>query len=355
MPAPRWTPQRLDPLGGVTAQAFAWAFGLGALGTAVVVSATGWAGYQAGWLIAALLALVAAVGVTLRSSAPRLAPFSIGSVIALHLLGLAAVVLEAIARTDTSSGPGWSPAALALLVMVTASFRPATEILVASAASGVVVAVILSLTAADPVASRIESAAVGAVPVLSAGAGAAAFSLVLVRRLLAWRDETARSRRAETLRMRAEAREDLRLHRLGVVEHDIQPFLLGVLRSGGVDAVMTEEARRLAGELRVLLAEHRDEVWLSDLVRTFVDPDRLAARMDETQRAAVEALCTALADRAPQATLQRRGARATLALSWGSGRGALGPELLAMTRHVFPGARITPAAGRIEVDFAAEG
>ncbi|HWL01846.1 MAG TPA: hypothetical protein VNQ52_05665 [Microbacteriaceae bacterium] len=355
MAGPRVTPQQLDPLGGVTAQAYAWVLGLGALGMALVVSAIQWPATAPGWLIAAIVPLAGAVAVALWASAPQRAPFTWRSAVLMHVLALCAVWLEAASRWGIDAAPswGWGPLALALLIIVTGSFRPAIEVAIESLAATIAVFGIAYAAGAASGTEPIAAATIAAMPVLCVGAGATAYSAVLVRRLLAWREDTSRSRRAEALRLREQAREELRTHRLGLVEREIEPFLRSLLAAGSSDAAAAAEARRLAGELRALLTDQREQAWLSELVGELTDPDRLAARMDETQRAAVEALCAALGRRAPRAVLRRQGARGVLVITWERGPGRLGPELLAMARHVFPGTRIALTARRIELGFAA--
>lgn len=353
------SPQQLDPLGGVTAQSFAWIFTAGAFGTAAGLTATHRGEYHSLPLLLTAFGLLLAIGVIVVLSArPRNAPFTRWSALAIHLVGLAAVGCEAAAQwgSDTAVRSDWAPLSLALFVMVTGCFRPAREILVLSVGSALVVGIITTAgaDAADLALPSVVYAGLTAGPLLAAGAGAAMFSAALVRRLLRWRARTEGGRLAAAESIRARVREDLRDERIDLVESEIGPFLRDVLARDATDAADAERARELGEALRRALVAEADEVWLADLVVELHDPEVLAPRMDETQRAAVEAACMALAARRASATLERADAGIRLTLRWErGGRGRLGPELQAILRSVFPGARLRLASREVELEFDA--
>jgi hypothetical protein len=249
----------------------------------------------------------------------------------------------------------WAPIAYALIVLPLGCYRPAREVFLGSAIGATVVG---AVTVAGQAAwgsslPPVVYAGLTAGPVLAAGAGAAVFAHVIVGRLRAWRDATreARGELAETVR--AEVRGQLREERLALVEADAAPFLRQLLEAGRTDAGTAEQARALSDALRRALVEEVDGVWLDDLVERLDDPDGLAARMDDTQRATIEAACAALADRRLSAELARAGDRIRFTLAWDrAGRGRLGPELQALIRAAFPEAQLRPSARTIELAFA---
>ncbi len=353
----RISPQQLDPLAGVTAQAFAWVFTFAAFATSVGLTLVHRVEYHdLPLLLGAFAALAAAGLVAILASSPRRAPFTWRASVAVHVFCLTAVVLEAAAQWGTNAAvrSDWAPLALALLIMATGCFRPALEILALTAVSASVVAgvTVAGSFAAVSMLPPAVYAGLTAGPILAAGVGAAVFSTTLVRRLQRWRDETRSERLAAVERMRERVRDDLRDERLTLIEGEVGPFLRDLLARGETDEHTAETARQLADQLRRALVEEADGVWLDGVVGELHDPDGLATRMDETQRAAVEAACTALADRRARATLERAGRRIRLVLVWErGGRGRLGPELQAMLRHVFPGASIRPGKRRVEVEF----
>jgi hypothetical protein len=341
-------PQQLDPLGGVTAQVFAWTFtGVAVLTTAGMSIAHRSEYVYPAMLVPAFAGIALACAVLVYASSPRRAPFSRTSAIVVHLAGLLAVVAEALTQwgANISSRSDWAPVVLALFVLAMASFRPAGELVSGSIVSAAVVLVVTyaGVTAAGAPLPPLVYAGLTAGPLLAAGTGAAAFSAVAVRRLSRWRDRTSVLRRAEAERIRSTVREELHSERLELVESEVGPFLRGLLERGDVTADDSRRARELG-----------DGVWLDDLVAELRDPHGLAVRMDDTERAAVEAACASLADRRTVATLERTGSSARLTLRWGHGRDRLGPEVQAMLRIVFPDARVQPALRLVELEFDAD-
>ncbi|HLU62898.1 MAG TPA: hypothetical protein VKY66_00075 [Protaetiibacter sp.] len=350
-------PQQLDPLGGVTAQAFAWVLTVAALATSVGVSLVHHTEYHDALLLTAAYAcLAAACLVVLLASSPRRAPFTRRSALAVHGTCLAAVGFEAAAQwgSNVTVRSDWSPLALALLVMAMACFRPARELLAMAAVSALIVG---AVTAAGSMAAGVALPPIvyGCLtggPLLAAGVGAAAFSATAVRRLLRWREQTSELRRTDAERIRFQVRSELHDERLALVESEVGPFLRGVLDAGELTTDDAERARTLGDALRRALVEEADGVWLGDLVSELHDVDGLAAHMDDTQRAVVEAACASLAHRRTVATVQRIDGRGHFSLHWSrGGRGRLGPELQALLRIVFPGARLHLGTRRLEFEF----
>lgn len=354
------SPQQLDPLGGVTAQAFAWVFTAAAVGTSVGLSIVHREEYHDGLLLAGAYACLAiACVVVLLASSPLRAPFTRRSSLAVLLAALAAVGLEAAAQWghDVTVRSDWAPLALALLVMAMACFRPALELLgLAVAGAAVVAAVTVSnAMASDVPLPPVVYAGLTAGPLLGAGVGAAAFSATVVRRLLRWRQQTSELRRAEAERIRALVRTELQDERLAMVESEVGPYLRELLERGEVTSADVERAQTLGDALRRALVDEADEVWLGDLVSELHDADGLAALMDDAQRAVVEAACASLGDRHTAAWLDRTGNRVRVTLHWSRGGGGrLGPELQAMMRMVFPGARVQLTSRRVELEFDVE-
>jgi len=353
----RSTPQQLDPLGGVTAEAFTWVYTVGSVAAAVGMSLRHRDEYHHAALLLLAFACFAASAITvLLASAPRRAPFGTRSAVLAYTFSLAAVVFESTAQwgSDGAARSDWAPLVLALLLVVMGSFRPAVELLVVTGVGVVLVGV---LTGVNSVASAAEQpplvyAGLTAGPVLATGLASAAYSATLVRRLQAWREATRGRRQRAVEQLRVRVRDDLRDERLTLVEGEVGPFLRGLLARGATDAADAERARRLGDALRGALVAEADGVWLGDLVDVLDDPHGLAGRMDETQRAALEAACTALAGRHTTASLTGAGAAVRCTLRWErGGRGRVGPEVQAILRAVFPGARVTPERRRLVIEF----
>lgn len=354
----RPTPQRLDPLAGVTAQLFVWALTAAAFALAVSLSIIHRAEYQdRPLLVLALAAMGGACLVTIFASSPRRAPFSDANAGWLHTLCIVAVLLEAAAQwgTNATVRSDWAPIAYALLVLVTGCYRPAREILVMGVVDTLIVG---AVTVAGQVAYGsallpLVYAGLTAGLVLAASVGAATFSHILVDRIVRWREDSREARAELAVTLRSEVREQLREERIALVEAEIGPFLRDLLEQGSADARASERARTLSEALRRELVDEVDGRWLSDLVWRLHDPDGLASYMDETQHATIEAACAALADRRVSARLSRSGDGIRFTLAWDrAGRGRIGPELQALIRAAFPGALVRPNQRLVAVDFA---
>lgn len=352
MPIFHHTPQRLDPLGGVTAQVFAWVACAGALATAVVIASIHDRNAHPAGLIAAFAALIASIVIVLTASAPRYAPFSRSSAGGLHLLGVVAVVLEAIARSgaDVTPRTSWAPVSLAILIMVTSSFRPPGEIIFMSLLSAAAVGVVEAV-----VAARVGSHAPGvffvvsaSLPIVCVGVGAGAFSWLLVRRLLQWRAQTEFVRNADVQAMRARVHEEIQREGLALAESEIDPFLREVLAAGGTGEQASARARILADRLRGFLSRTLTESWSSVPGVRIEDPRGQLAQLDEAQRAAIEVVCLVLARSSPRVVLNPGEGFTTLTITWTRGLGRLRGDVIAMLRDVFPAARIARRAPRIE-------
>lgn len=351
------TPQKLDPLAGVTGQMFVWGISVTSIVIAASLTSIHFAEYNDHrMLVLALVAVAGACVVTVLASAPHRAPFTRADTVLVHMLCLIAVVCEAAAQwgTDATVRSDWGPIAYALLVAVTGCYRPARWVLISSTAGAAVVA---AVTIAGQLAygsglPPVVYAVLTAGPVLAAGVGAAAFSHVIVDRLLSWRAATQEQRAELAEALREEVRAEVRAERLALVELEVAPYLRGLLAADQTDAASAARAAELGEALRRALVEEVDGVWLSDLVDVLEDPDGFAARMDGTQRAVIEAACASLPNRRVAARLARSGDGIRLVLEWERGEGSrLRPELQALIRLTFPGARLRPSSRRIELEF----
>ncbi len=353
------TAQQLDPLAGVTAQLFVWGFTATAFILSFSMSLIHRPEYtDMPMLGLALTTLAVACIVTVVASAPLRAPFTGADAGLVHVLCLTAVLLEAGAQwgTDATVRSDWAPLAYGLIVLVTGCYRPAREVLVMSLVGTFVVGTVtvLGQIAYGATLPPVIYAGLTAGPVLAAGVGASVFAHVIVRRLSLWREATTGIRGDLAQALRAEVREQLREERIALVEAEVGPFLRELLETGATDQASSERALRLGDALRRALVEEAEGAWLSDLVSRLHDPDGLSSHMDETQHAAIEAACAALADRRLSARLARAGDRIRFTLAWDrSGRGRLGPELQAVIRAAFPGAELRPASRMLVLDFPA--
>jgi hypothetical protein len=287
------TPQRLDPLGGVTAQYFTWSVAIVAVAVACVQLLRHASQIESPALEGlALLCILTAAGAVMDGASPRRFPFTRWRHAALHLLGLGAIIFDRASR-DTGEGQSaaWGAVCLAILLMTIGSYRPAGEIVLFSAVSAVIVAGIIVAVAGDSTAAQTAASALArAAPILAVGVGAAAFSRTLVSRLTAWQKGNDERGAAAREKVRSELLAEVSRDRYELIEHRVGPFLQGVLTSGQVTPADIARARGLATSIRRTLLAEASWSWLDDLADVVDDPDRAADRMNAEQRMAVGGL-----------------------------------------------------------------
>jgi hypothetical protein len=259
------TPQTLDPLGGLTARYFLITTVALAAGTAGVLVARHPHDISSPLIQGgALVVLAAAIVQAILAADPRWFPFSGTRHTLLQVTMLLAAALDVASRDPGPAiGSAWGPTCVALLYVMVGSFRPPREILVLAAISALVVAAILaarlgSLAPALAVSQLLRSI----VPIAAVGAGAAAFSSVLIRRLLAWRAEQS----SVPDSARTAAATDVQRDRLDFVDYRVGPYLEGLLASDVLTPVDAARARGLAASLRQQMLRDASRPWFVDVV-----------------------------------------------------------------------------------------
>ena len=287
------TPQRLDPLGGVTAQYFTGSVAIVAVAVASVQLFRHASQIEIPVLEAlALLCIFAAAGTVMDGASPRRFPFTRRRHVMLHLLGLGAIVFDRASRnTGEGQSAAWGAVCLAILLMTIGSYRPAGEIVLFSALSAlIVVGIIVAFAGDNSAAQTAVSALARAAPILAVGLGAAAFSRTLVHRLTVWQNGNRARAAAQREMVRAELLAEVSRDRYELIEHRAGPFLQGILTSGQITPSDVARARGLATSLRRSLLAEAAWSWLDDLADVVDDPDRAADAMSTEQRVAVGGL-----------------------------------------------------------------
>ncbi|NYF09155.1 hypothetical protein HDC94_000311 [Leifsonia sp. AK011] len=283
---PEWldTPQTLDPLGGLTARHFASASTAIAGGVVALMLVTFSASIQSPlFQTVALAAFVVAAVSNLQGVDPGRFPYGPVRHAVLHALMLVAFAFDCASRPPGVTG-SWAPVALTILVVVMGSFRPWIEILVFTGISAITIAIIAWLGGATPghVLAYI-------VPLVSVGAGAAAFSRVLVTRVREWQRFNEHVVDTERASIRASEEAEAIARRTELVDYRVGPFLEQILASGQVTPVDIARARGLATTLRTMLLRSARASWLAELVDELDDPDRLLDTLTADQRRVIGA------------------------------------------------------------------
>ncbi len=358
------TPQTLDPLGGLTARYFALVTTVIAAVSAAVILAM-WANnvVTPALQVGALVAFVAALLVNVVGVDPRFFPFGAGRHAALHGLMLLACLLDAASRLP---GPGqiggWAPVALTILLVLMGSFRPTLEIALFTSVSAIVIAVIVWLNRAGlDELGTIELMLKHTVPLLAVGAGAAAFSHVLVSRVSAWQAENAVVLATSRNAIRAAEETEVLRRRGELIDYRVGPYLEQILDADSLTPVDIARARGLATTLRTMMVRNATRSWLAELVDELDDPAAIVDSLTAEQRRGISAVVTELrashdlVDDTVCATLAA-GSPASLRISAG-----LRPDrpvrlrpaaYRAVLRSVFPRARVDVGEERVDITLA---
>ncbi|MCC6855026.1 MAG: hypothetical protein IT189_03080 [Microbacteriaceae bacterium] len=294
---PRATPQRLDPLGGLTAQYFTWSVVIIAFAVAVTQVVRHANDVSSPALEAiALLCIVAAGGAVVDGSSARRFPFSAQRHAFLHLLGVLAVTFDLAGRTTgVGESAAWGAVCLAILLMTIGSYRPAAEILLMTAVSSFAVVALVVAFSSGLTPAQVAVIAIGrAAPIAAVGAGAAAFSKTLVAGLTQWQNGSAARAAIARETVREQLLAEVSHARFELLEHRAAPFLQEVLDRGTVTPADAARARGLATSLRRTMLAEAARGWLVELADTVDDPERVTDRMTPEQRMALGALISEL-------------------------------------------------------------
>lgn len=353
---PAWldTPQTLDPLGGLTARYFAAASTGIAGGVVILMLALFSTTITSPALQAvALLAFVVAGVSNLRGVDPSRFPYGPMRHALLHALMIVAFAFDCLSRPPGAIGT-WAPVALTIMVVVMGSFRPWIEIAAFTTVSAVGIGVIAVLAQTRP-----DHVLAYLVPLLAVGAGAAAFSRVLVTRVRAWQRLNEHVVDTERASIRASEEAEALARRTELVDYRVGPFLEQILDSDLVTPIDIARARGLATTLRTMLVRSARASWLAELVDELDDPDRLLETLTADQRRVLGAGIAEARYSAPlvpgsvRAVLTAgppRSMRISASLNAGEGNPGRRPAAyLAVLRYAFPVAKLTIGDDAIEV------
>ena len=188
----------------------------------------------------------------------------------------------------------WSPIALALLLASLAPYLSAARILILGTLSAVMsmaaTAVSLTVEPHPTYWPPLVQVLLGSGMILVAIAASTVFCYQVVARTLRWAD-TSSGKLISSGVLGEAARRRILHQELASVSERALPLLKRVTASGVVTEADRDEAGVLAESLRVELVERSNLSWLESLTRqmslTVIDHDRLAERMNLSQRSAL--------------------------------------------------------------------
>ena len=308
--------QQLDPVGSYGSRPITLVLSLGIIAVAAGATALSWSAVSNP--VAALLAVVAtaisALGITFWSS-PLRAPFRWTGFVVVMLFAAFSLVLAAAGTWYRSANvfEQWAPITVGLILVQLSSYRSARELTEATVLGGLLAAFVAVIHPtpshfAEPTLVIVLGAAV---PLVALGAGATAYSTVIVRSLGRWYSRTATSERAASLAMKDHVLQSVHDDRVGILNDSVVPFFSGLLARGVITHDDREAAGEIASSIRSIMVADVDRSWLDSVVdevasrrggsespgsEVVQDEFRLASGMSTEQRIVVRAVLIALFD-----------------------------------------------------------
>jgi hypothetical protein len=308
--------QQLDPVGSYGSRPITLVMSLGVVGLAAGATALTWPAVSDP--LTAFLAIfataVAALGITFWSS-PLRAPFRwSGFVIVVVFAGLS-LVLSALSTWDASADldDQWAPITVGLILVQLSSYRPARELVAATVLGGILAGFVAVLhpTFGDAVLPPLVRVLDAALPLVALGAGATAYSAVLVRSLGQWYAQTGVGERPDSAAVKERVVRAVQDDRVSILNHSVVPFLAALLESDAVTEADRSHARSIADTIRLAMVADVHRSWLDSVLDQLAlergdgavpgsevvqDPHRAASEMTTEQRIVIRAVVLALFD-----------------------------------------------------------
>jgi chorismate-pyruvate lyase len=284
------TAQEIDPLSGITARIFVVAVSIVAVTVAGALTVLSGSETSSFPLVAlGLGALVAAFVVLIRAADPYRRRVTRAAYGISFSLVLVACILESLGQsgTDTDVRNDWGPIAVALVLMVSGSYRPPGEIVVRTLIATVVVAATTLLHVDSLRSGLLTSLTMAGVLVVALGGGAAIFSSSLIAGLRADRQRAAEAREHRDLRDRRRAIEEFLGNDTESLRREVLPFFREVKARDILTDADRERAAELARILRATLESSLAIEPLERLVARFSDPRAVAPSLSDEQRTAL--------------------------------------------------------------------
>jgi hypothetical protein len=308
--------QQLDPVGSYGSRPITLVISL-----VIVVLAAG--ATVLNWSVvsdppAAFLAIVATsgsvLGITFWSS-PLRAPFRWSGFLTVVIAAGLSLVLCALSTWNTSSDlvEEWAPITVGLILVQLSSYRPSRELVIVTILGGVIAGclAVFHPTSAGFVLPPVVRVLDAALPLVALGAGATAYSSVMVRSLGQWYARSGITERAVSPAMKDRIVRSVHDDRVSIINHTVVPFFSEMLERGVVTDDDWARARSIAGTIRAAMVADVDRSWLDSIMdhlaeeradstvpgsEVVQDPHRAASAMTTEQRIVVRAVVIALFD-----------------------------------------------------------
>jgi hypothetical protein len=308
------TYQQLDPVGSYGSRPITLVFSIGIVILSTIVTAISWPAISDP--IAVIFAVVATalsvLGVNYWSS-PMRAPFRRSGFVIVLVIAGCGLILYAIATWNNRAAilNEWAPILVGLVLVQLSSYRPARELIAATILGGLLtgfIAVIHPASQHDSMPSLVDVLD-AALPVIALGAGATAYSAVLVRSLGRWYAGVPVSERTVSPAMKDRVVRAIHDDRVSILNDTVVPFFTELLVRDSISGEERARAREIAATIRSAMVADVDRSWLDTIMdhlaaeradapgsEVVQDPSRLASQMTTEQRIVTRAVIVALFD-----------------------------------------------------------
>jgi hypothetical protein len=314
MSDPELSYQQLDPVGSYGSRPITLVISMGIVALSAGATLASWPAVSDP--LAAFLAIVATaasvLGITFWSS-PLRAPFRWSGFLVVTIFAGLSLVWCALSTWNaaTDLDHQWAPITVGMILVQLSSYRPARELIATTLLGGILAGFIAVLhptlvASALPPLVRVLDAAL---PLVALGAGATAYSSVLVRSLGQWYARSGINDRAVSAAMKDRVVRSVHDDRVSILNHTVVPFFTDMLQRGAVTENDRSQARSIALTIRSAMVADVDRSWLDSIMdhlaedradstvpgsEVVQDPFRAASGMTTEQRIVVRAVVLAL-------------------------------------------------------------
>ncbi len=302
----RMTPQAADPIGAITASPIVTIGAILALVGSIALTIAHWGEVSSPLAALFAIAFVAGAGfVAAWSAAPARAPFTADRLWLVVTLATGAAIAEYVSTIAANRYlyDDFGPLVVGMMILSVAPYCTWTSLVFAGLMSSAVLSILVVGGSSFVAVAGVPAGAmivVGAAPVLTMSAAAAAYSYSVVDQTLAWHREANRAALKHDAELRTGMARSGAPSRVSVLGQDVLPFLAGVMTAERISRADADRARELAEALRRALRAGLESTWLDDLVAsigpssevetTVVDPMGAAVELREDQRSVLTAL-----------------------------------------------------------------
>lgn len=308
----RLTQQEADPIGAITASPIVAIAAILAFVLSIALTIAHWGEVSAPLAAVFAIMFVAGAGfLAAWSAAPAHAPFTADRLWLVVTVTVGAAIAEYVSTIGANHYlyDDFGPLVIGMMILSVAPYCTWTSLVIAGLTSSAVLSILAVGGSSFIAATGVPTGAliaVGAAPVLTMSAAAAAYSYSVVDQTLAWHREANRAALKRDAELYTGMARSGAPSRVSVLGREVLPFLAGVMTAERISLADADRARELAEALRRALREGLESTWLDDLVAslgssdqvktTVVDPMGAAVELREDQRSVLTALILWLRD-----------------------------------------------------------